>query len=123
MREQSQWRIGAVDVSLCENKNGAFKFLIQFGEKKSHCILLAIPAPVRQKKDHRFLFFGFPVGQKEWKEKRKTEYKRRSEREGKKSVGKEKGRRKKEKRKGKFHVTCTCHTEVFHKCVARICFT
>lgn len=58
MREQSQWRIGAVDVSLCENKNGAFKFLIQFGEKKSHCILLAIPAPVRQKKDHRFLFFG-----------------------------------------------------------------
>ena len=58
MREQSQWRIGAVDVSLCENKNGAFKFLIQFGEKKSHCILLAIPDPVRQKKDHRFLFFG-----------------------------------------------------------------
>jgi len=33
--------------------------------------------------------------QKEWKENRKTEYKRRSEREGKKRVGKEKGRRKK----------------------------
>ena len=41
-RRERQWRIGAVDVSLCENKNGAFKFLIQFGEKKSHCIFSSL---------------------------------------------------------------------------------
>ena len=69
----------------------------------------------------------FPVGQKEWKEKRKTEYKRRSEREGKKSVGKEKGRRKKEtKGKESFtwlaRVTPKCFISVSREFVSHDCF-
>lgn len=112
-------------MSACvENENDAFKFLIHVGEKKSHCILLAIPDPVRQKKDHRFLFFGksnclfFLFSSKRWKENRKTEYKRRSEREGKKSVGKEKGRIKKYSRENhlvakKNNVFCNMPVFVF----------
>ena len=82
--------------------------------KKSHCIFSSLENLTAsfscwskrmegEKKDR--------IQEKEWERRQKE----RGERERKKKKG--------DKRKGKFHVTCTCHTEVFHKCVARICFT